>query len=100
MNSIVEYISGHCGLAYGLPIAEVGFFVLPVLELSVRDGVSYEDAGTGAAWGNTVRGAIDFELPLDRFEPYIGANAGYFASDRYASSPEAAPELGVKFFFT
>jgi hypothetical protein len=78
----------------------VGFFVLPVLELSVRDGVSYADSGMGAAWSNTVRGAVDFALPLDRFEPYIGVNVGYFASDKFNSSPEAAPELGLKFFVT
>jgi hypothetical protein len=80
----------------------VGFFVLPVLELSVRDGVGYADSGTGSNWNNAVRGAVDFELPLNRFEPYIGANVGYFASNgnSHDSSPEAAPELGVKFFFT
>jgi hypothetical protein len=78
----------------------VGFMVLPVLELSVRDGVSYDDFKMGHAWDNTVRGAVDFELPLDRFEPYVGANVGYFASDRFGSSPEAAPEVGLKFFFT
>jgi len=78
----------------------VGFFVLPVLELSVRDGVTYDDVGFGSAWDNTVKGAVDFELPLDRFEPYIGANVGYFASGSLHSSPEAAPELGLKFFVT
>jgi hypothetical protein len=78
----------------------IGFFVLPLLELSVRDGVTYDDSNAGSTWDNTVRGAVDFALPLDRFEPYIGANVGYFASNKLSSSPEAAPEVGLKFFVT
>jgi len=78
----------------------VGFLPLPFLEVAVRDGFSYADPGTGYTWNNTVQGAIDFEIPLDRFEPYVGANVGYFATHNNGSSPEAAPEAGLKFFFT
>ena len=86
----------------GLSVAGgVGFFIIPELEVAVRDGVDY--TGTkydGSGWDNTVKGAIDFNLPLDHFEPYIGANIGYYASDLYRSSPEAAPEIGLKILFT
>lgn len=78
----------------------VGVFVLPVLELSARDAVSYVGLQQGHSWANEVKGAIDFNLPLDRFEPYIGGNIGYIASDAYRSSPEAAPELGLKIFLS
>jgi hypothetical protein len=79
----------------------VGFFVLPFLEIAARDGFTYDDPGTGYTWDNTVRGAIDFNLPLGNFEPYAGGNIGYFASHNDGgSSPLAAPEIGLKFLFT
>jgi hypothetical protein len=80
----------------------VGFFVLPWLEIAARDGFTYNDAGGNTAfdWQNNVRGAIDFNLPLDHFEPFVGGSIGYFSSRHDGSSPEAAPELGLKFLFT
>jgi hypothetical protein len=79
--------------------AGIGYFVSPNIELAVRDGASYESAPTGHTWDNTVRGAVDFNLPLNAIEPYIGGNVGYFSSTQVRSSPEAAPELGLKVFF-
>jgi hypothetical protein len=78
-----------------------GVFILPVLELSARDGVSYADAPhTHPVWGNTVDGAIDLNIPIDRFEPYAGGNIGYACGTDAHSTGEAAPEVGLKIFFT
>jgi hypothetical protein len=77
-----------------------GFFVLPFLEISARDAYSWENAGNGDNWENTARGAIDFNIPLGNLEPYFGANVGYFATHDLGSSPEAAPEIGLKWLFT
>jgi hypothetical protein len=78
----------------------VGFFVLPFLEIAARDGFTYADLGNGYTWENTARGAIDFNLPLGNFEPYVGGNIGYFSSHNGGDSPLAAPEIGLKFLFT
>lgn len=79
-----------------------GVFLLPpVLELSARDGVSYADSPhTKPAWDNTVDGALDLNIPIDRFEPYIGGNIGYVCGTGVHSTGEAAPEVGLKIFFT
>jgi hypothetical protein len=91
-----EFENGGFSLAGG-----VGFFIIPELEIAVRDGVDYTSTkNSGSSWDNTVKGAIDFNLPLDHFEPYIGGNVGYFGSDQFRSSPEAAPEVGLKILFT
>jgi hypothetical protein len=87
-----EFYNGGFSLDGG-----VGFFIIPELEIAVRDGVDYTSSkNAGSSWDNTVKGAIDFNLPLDHFEPYVG----YFASDSFRSSPEAAPEVGLKVLFT
>jgi hypothetical protein len=79
----------------------VGYFVVPFLEIAARDNWTYSDLGSGYGWQNTARAAIDFNIPLNNFEPYIGANIGYFASHNPdAWSPLAAPEVGLKFLFT
>jgi hypothetical protein len=79
---------------------QIGVFLLPILEVSARDGVSYSDFGGKPDWDNTVKGALDLELPLDRLEPYIGGNVGYITSTTFRSTTEAAPELGLKLFIT
>ncbi len=91
-----EFENGGFSLAGG-----VGFFVIPWLELGVRDGVDYTSVKNGpSGWDNTVKGALDFNIPLDHLEPYIGANVGYYSSDVNRSTPEAAPEAGLKILFT
>jgi hypothetical protein len=91
-----EFSSGGFTVAGG-----IGYFVLPWLEIAARDGFTYSDvSGTGEEWQNTARGAIDFNIPLDHFEPYVGGNIGYFSSRNQGSSPLAAPEAGLKFLFT
>jgi len=78
----------------------IGFFLVPFLEVAARDGVTYSDFGGHPDWDNTVKGAIDLNIPLDRLEPYIGGNVGYLTSTTFHSTGEAAPEAGLKFFFT
>jgi hypothetical protein len=79
---------------------EFGVFILPIIELSARDAVSYTDLPhTHPSWGNTVDGAIDLEIPIDRFEPYVGGNVGYACGTAAHSTGEAAPEIGLKIFF-
>jgi hypothetical protein len=75
-----------------------GWFFTPNFEVSVRDSASYNDFGTGHTWSNEVRGALDFNLNFDRFQPFVGANVGYLDGNIRRGTGEAAPEAGLKFF--
>ncbi len=78
----------------------VGYYLNEVVELSVRQNLSYGDAGIGTsgAWDGISRGAIDFHLPLGRFVPYAGANLGYAYGDTLKETFIAGPQAGVKLY--
>lgn len=77
----------------------LGYFVLPWLEVGARDSASYTGIG-GSAWENTIRGAVDINIPINRFEPFFGVNVGYDDGRYIRGTGTAAPEAGLKFFVT
>jgi hypothetical protein len=91
-----EFSSGGFSVA-----GSVGYFIVPWFEVAGRDAFTYNDVkGVGMTWQNTARLALDFNIPLDHFEPYVGGNIGYFSTRNQGDSPLAAPEAGLKFLFT
>ena len=78
----------------------VGYYFSEVVELSLRQGLSYAD-GSGSAsgqWNGVSRVALDFHLPLDCWSPFIGANVGYGYGDTTHESWMGGAEAGVKWY--
>lgn len=87
--------------AGGVQVAgSFGYYFSEMLELSVRQNVSYADAGVGSPelWDGASRVALDFHFPIDRFVPYVGVNGGYIYGDSVHDTLVAGPEAGVKFY--
>lgn len=80
--------------------SSVGYYFSEVIELSVRQNISYADGGRGtpAAWNGVTRGALDLHFPLDRFVPYVGVNLGYVYGDTVDETAVAGPEAGIKVY--
>ena len=79
--------------------ANLGYYIIDSLELSLRQGVGYVNTGDDDAFTGSTRIAIDYHFDLDRWQPFIGANIGYlYGSDDYEESFIAGPEAGVKYF--
>lgn len=77
----------------------IGYFLTDGLELSLRQGVIFADAGDGADfWNGTSRGALDYHFNLDRVRPFIGANFGGFYGDTITDTWAAGLEAGLKFY--
>ena len=76
------------------------FFDKDILELGVRQSVSYSDIGPVQYTAST-RLAADFHIPLgdqNQFMPFAGANIGYVYGKGVRDTWEAAPEVGIKCF--
>jgi hypothetical protein len=86
----------------------VGYYFTEVLELVVRQGVSYSDdegsVGGGASdddvWNFQSRVALDVHIPMGNFVPYVGGNVGYLYGDTDTLDDTFAigPEAGVKIY--
>ena len=80
----------------------IGYFIGDVLELSVRQSISYTDIGPKTLNGST-RVAFDIHFPLGdqgQFVPFIGANGGFVYGDSVIDTWEIAPEGGIKVFLS
>jgi hypothetical protein len=80
--------------------ASAGYYFTDVIELTARQSASWVDTGPGSgdkfAFGTTV--AIDFHIPLDVFQPFVGANIGYLYGNGINDTWAAGPEAGVKIY--
>jgi hypothetical protein len=80
--------------------ASAGYYFTDVIELTARQSASWVDTGPGSgdkfAFGTTV--AIDFHIPLDIFQPFVGANIGYLYGNGINDTWAAGPEAGVKIY--
>ncbi len=76
----------------------VGYFICDPLELSLRESVLYSSFPNGTNAVINSRLALDYELGRGRLRPFIGAEAGYVIGLHSASSLEAGPEIGVRYF--
>ena len=79
--------------------AKVGYFVSKELEVFVRQDIDiiFEDGGT---WGAFTAIGLDYHFDLDAWQPYVGAQIGYFYGDDLITDDTGAigPEVGVKYF--
>lgn len=80
--------------------ASLGYFIADEFELSIRQSLSYADAGQhqDSVLNGSTRGAADYHFDLGRWQPFLGVNLGYVYGEGVTDTWEAAPEGGVKFF--
>jgi hypothetical protein len=79
--------------------AGLGYFLIDNLELSLRQTGVYVKSEATTANAST-QFALDWHFALGRngrFQPFLGANAGYFYGDTYTDTFEYAPEAGLKY---
>lgn len=75
----------------------IGYYVFKWMPVSLRQtaatrfGSRVEDE-----WRFSTTGAVDFQAPLGRFQPFLGGFAGYSYGDQ--NSAIAGPEGGIKFY--
>jgi hypothetical protein len=74
----------------------LGYFFTKELEIGVRQGLTMTDGGS--SWSADTRGFVDYHFDLDRWQPYVGANAGYAYGANVSDAWLAGPEVGVKYF--
>jgi hypothetical protein len=79
--------------------AKVGYFYTKELEIFVKQDVDvlYEDGGE---WGFFTALGMDYHFDLDEWQPFVGAQVGYFYGDDTVVEDTGAigPEVGVKYF--
>ena len=77
----------------------LGFFLTKEMEIGVRQGVIYAD-GNGSSWAGQTLAAFDYHIDLDRWQPYLGVNAGYAygGGSNHNDAWLGGPEVGVKYF--
>ncbi len=87
--------------------AGLGYFFTKNAEVAVRQGVSYIDAdhdlvtadstGGGTTWTGNTTAAFDWHFDLDRWQPFLGINAGVGYGDGKPTW-NAGLEGGVKYY--
>ena len=79
----------------------IAYYFNEIVEVGVRQNVSYADAGVGAGdiWNFGSFAAVDFNIPLGEFVPFVGGNIGYIYGDSVKDSWAAGPEAGLKIYF-
>jgi len=82
---------GSFGAQLGL-----GYYLNDNLQASVRQALNYVSNGT---WAGATRAAIDYNILMDKFVPFIGAEVGYSYGNRgYDDNWGFGPEAGVKYY--
>ena len=71
---------------------DIGYFMTKEAEVGLREGVSWGDGGS--IWGLNSNAYFDYHFDMDRWQPYIGANAGYSYGANVNDSWLAGPEVG------
>lgn len=95
----------HYTVGGGQLNGSVGYYLTEVVEIAVRQGVSYSDELPGAAgaetsevWNFDTRIALDLHLPMGDFVPYLGGNVGALYGDSTNDTFAAGPEVGIKWY--
>jgi len=76
----------------------LGYFFTPVIEGVIRQGIGFSDTQDDTDWNGSTRLAVDFNIPLERFVPYLGGSLGYLYGDNVEEQFIAGPEAGLKSF--
>jgi len=84
----------------GLSVAGgVGYFLNDQFEIGGRQTLNFNAIDGGdSAFAATTRAFIDFHFDLDRWQPFIGASAGYRYGDDVDDEFIAGLEAGLKYF--
>lgn len=79
--------------------ANLGYYVIDSLSLSIRQGVGYVNTGSDDQFTGATRVAADYHFDLDRWQPFVGGSIGYqYGSDDFDETWIAGLEAGVKYF--
>jgi hypothetical protein len=77
--------------------ASVGYYVLEWLPVSLRQSaLTNFGSRVNDQWAFATTGAVDFQAPFGRFQPFLGGFAGYSYGDQ--NSGLAGPEGGIKYY--
>jgi hypothetical protein len=77
----------------------VGYFLTDQFEIGGRQTYTFNSIdGGGSSWAASTRAFVDFHFDLDRWQPFIGASAGYAYGDDVDDKWIAGLEAGVKYF--
>jgi len=78
----------------------LGYFLTPEIEFSLRENATYASIEHGGdSFTSETRAAADYNIPLGKLVPFIGANIGYaYGTHGFKDTFEVAPEAGVKYF--
>lgn len=83
--------------SFGLS-ASVGRYVTPNLEVSLRQGLNWAEVNNDSSTAASTRLAADYNFPLGRWEPFLGANIGYIYGGAVNNTGIAGPEAGLKYY--
>jgi hypothetical protein len=75
----------------------LGYFLSEASEVSLRHSMSVSDFGD-TVWNASTRLAYDYHFDLERFRPFIGANAGFVYGESVKETGAAGLEAGFKFY--
>ena len=93
--------SDFSGASIGLDFA-LGHFLTKELEVGLRQAIDWTDlvgtSSSGSSWNATSQGFVDYHFDMDRWQPFIGFNAGYTYGDGVRDTISYGPEAGVKYF--
>jgi hypothetical protein len=77
----------------------LGYFFTDQIEVSFRQGINWLDIdGGGSDFAGRSAFAADFHFDLDRWQPFVGINAGYNYGDNVDDNWFGGPEGGLKYF--
>lgn len=77
----------------------LGYFFTRNIEAAVRQSFSLSDIeASGSSWIGSTRGALDYNLDLGRFWPFVGGSIGFNYGDDAPDTWTAGLEGGLKFF--
>lgn len=86
--------SGNFGAQLSL-----GYFVNDNVEVAVRQSLFYASSTVGALWNGNTQAAIDYNLHMDKFVPFVGANLGYgYGNKGFTDTWNFGPEAGIKWY--
>jgi hypothetical protein len=83
------------GGQFGATMA-LGYYLNDNLEVAFRQSLGYQTSGR---WVGSTRAAVDYNIIMDKFVPFIGGNLGYAYGNRgVTDSWGFGPEAGIKYY--
>jgi hypothetical protein len=77
----------------------LGYFATNNISAAFRQSLAFSNIENGgSSWNATSLGALDYNLDLGRWWPFVGGNIGYVYGHHVNDTWEAGIEGGLKFF--